>query len=69
MQKISTDVAQGTILGLLLFNIFINELFLFIETTTLCNNADNNTMYSSDKNSNKMFSRLKHDFPIISEWF
>ena len=47
----------------------INDLFLFIETTTLCNYADENTMYSSDKNSNIVISRLRHDIAIISEWF
>ena len=26
-------------------------------------------MYSSDKNSNTVISRLRHDFAIISEWF
>ena len=26
-------------------------------------------MYSSDKNSNIVISRLRHDFAIISEWF
>ena len=49
------------------FNIFINDLFLFIETTTLCNYADGNAMYSSDKNSNIVISRLRHDFTILSE--
>ena len=39
-------------------NIFINNLFLFIETTTLCNYADDNTMYSPDKSSNIVISRL-----------
>ena len=26
-------------------------------------------MYSSDKNSNIVISRLRHDFAIVSEWF
>ena len=68
-QNISTGVPQGSILGPLFFNIFINDLFLFIETTTLCNYADDNTMYSSGKKSNIVISRLRHDFAIISEWF
>ena len=49
-QKISTGVPQSSILGSLFFNIFINDLFVFIETTALCNYADDNTMHSSDKN-------------------
>ena len=42
---------------------------LCTETTTLCNNADDNTMYSSDKNSDIVISRFRHDFAIISQWF
>ena len=48
-QMISSGVPQSSILGPLFFNIFINNFFLFIETTTLCNYADDNIMYSSDK--------------------
>ena len=50
----------------LLFNICINDFFLFIETTTLCNYAGDNTMYSLDKNANMV---INHVFAITSEWF
>ena len=53
----------------LFFNIFINNLFHFIETTTLCNYANDKTMYSLDKNFNTVISRLRHDVAIIPEWF
>ena len=66
--KFNISVSQGSILGPFFFNIFINDLFLFIETTTLYNYADDNTMYSSDKNGNIVISKFRHDFAIISDW-
>ena len=59
----------GSIIGSLFFNIFINGLFLFIETTALCNYPDDNTMDSSYNNAKIVIHRLRNDFAIISEWF
>ena len=60
---------QGSILGPLLFNIFTNDLFLFIEKANICNFADDNTIYSCTKNLQTVLKNLKHDMINVSKWF
>ena len=44
--EVITCIPQGSILGLLLFNIFLN-IFMFISKCDLCNYADDSTIYST----------------------
>ena len=44
--EIRRGIPQGLILGLILFNIFINDILMIIEQS-ICNFADDNTLYSS----------------------
>ena len=44
--KILSGIPQGSVLGPLLFNIFINDWSSFALKSEICNYADDNTLYS-----------------------
>ena len=58
---ITRGVPEGSLLAPLLFNVFINVLFLFIRKSGVCNFADDNTLYSVGKNIENVISDLKTD--------
>ena len=53
-ERIITGVPQGSIIVHLLFNIFLNKLFLFGSNSSLLNYADHNTLYISGDNLKKI---------------
>jgi len=62
-------VPQGSVLGPILFNIFINDLFLVIQESALCNFADDNTLSSCAQNLPEVIQHLKADLDRVLSWF
>ena len=67
--EISKGVPQGSILGPILFNIFLNDLIFFIQETEVCNFADDTTIYSYSLNYKEAAHKLSNDTHIVLNWF
>ena len=63
--EIKRGVPRGSILGLLLFNVFIHDIFMFIEKTDVSNFADDNTIYDCGKDLSNILEKLNHDLKML----
>ena len=60
---------QGSILGQILFNIFINDLFFWLTKSDLDNFADDNTIAVTCKNLKDLLRTLEKESESAVDWF
>ena len=49
--------------------IFIDDIFMFIKKSEICNFADDNAIYGCGDDLSNILENLKHDMKILLKWF
>ena len=66
---LSKGIPQDSILGPLLFNVFINDLYMFIKESTLYNYADDNSLSRAAASIREVICSLQNDGNAVIKWF
>ena len=67
-KEIMFGVPQGSILGPLIFNIFLCDLFLIMENIGIASYADDNTPYTTGNSIEEVIEKLENAAKTLFQW-